>query len=414
MSVGAELIAAAVKTGDPKNLLSNLVNPDFFNPYEKNIYEFIKEHCLKHGVFPHKETLVENSITLPPVNEPVSYYSDRVYDRYVKTEMIDTIKSAQDLLHEKPSDAVKMMVQKMNKVIMSKPDFGMVDLFNTDDELMEQYWNKRNGIEDSGMLFGWPSLDEMSSGILPGDFITVSGRPSSGKTFLNLYIALKVWMEHKVPVLFVSMEMVTLPIAQRLMAMMTKIPLDHIRKGLMANSEIDRLKKAYTVGSNRGIPFDIVDGRGRYNTRDLLNTVMMTRPGLVVVDGAYLMKLPKKEAYGVPKHERIGAVAEFLKQDIATSQDTRVIASYQLNRESVKANFIDQSHIAGSDEIPQLSTIALAIQGDEKGVISVEKKRKVQILKGRNGEEGEFEINWQFKPRMDFAEVVEPEPMGYV
>jgi len=162
------------------------------------------------------------NIVLPTAAEPWTYYADKIYERYAKTRLIKILNDNEVGLKENPVQTVQDMISDLNKIIMANPEFGMVDLFNTESDVLGQFWSQRKGEDNAGILYGWPTLDEMSGGMQPADFITINGRAASGKTMLNLFIALTAWVKYRVPVLFVSMEMVVLPLAQRLIAMMTK------------------------------------------------------------------------------------------------------------------------------------------------------------------------------------------------
>lgn len=98
-------------------------------------------------------------------------------------------------------------------------------------------------------------------------------------------------------------------------------------------------------------------------------------PSAIFVDGAYLLKCEEKAG----KYEKIGEVCRELKE-LAMCCTAPVIASWQLNRESKKSKAIGIEHIAGADEIGQLSSIVLGLCEDE--TISAANKRKIKILKG--------------------------------
>ena len=150
-------------------------------------------------------------------------------------------------------------------------------------------------------------------------------------------------------------------------------------------------------------PLWVVDGNLTATVEDISALCYQLKPDAVFVDGAYLLKVPGK--FG--KYEKIGEIAQGLKSRIAGDHDVPVVASWQFNRESMKIKKGDKvglEHIAGSDEIGQLSSIVLGLfQEDSAETIT---RRKIDILKGRSGEIGEIFVKWDFQ-KMDFSEVEE-------
>ena len=59
----------------------------------------------------------------------------------------------------------------------------------------------------TGLSTGFFELDEMTSGLQPGDLVIVAGRPSMGKTAFALNVAEHVALVEKMPAAIFSMEM---------------------------------------------------------------------------------------------------------------------------------------------------------------------------------------------------------------
>jgi hypothetical protein len=59
-------------------------------------------------------------------------------------------------------------------------------------------------------------------------------------------------------------------------------------------------------------------------------------------------------------------------------------------------------NIGYSDAIGQISSIVLALEEEDSA--ETLHRRKLRLLKGRNGEVGEFDINWHFH-NMNFDQV---------
>ena len=87
-------------------------------------------------------------------------------------------------------------------------------------------------------------LDGLTGGLHDSEFIILAARPSMGKTALATNIAEHVAINEGLPVLFVSLEMSRLELAQRLLASQGKIDGIKFRSGMMSNEERAKLVEA--------------------------------------------------------------------------------------------------------------------------------------------------------------------------
>jgi len=230
---------------------------------------------------------------------------------------------------------------------------------------------------------------------------------NSGKTFLTLYSSLHGWTSGQRP-LFISMEMTKLLIAQRLAAIHSHTKLTHILTAGVTSEPFKMMSKILKGAKKKENPMWIVDGNMTATPQDIIMLCQQMNPTAVYVDGAYLLRNTNNR---LSKWDRMGENAEELKKVIATDLGIPVVASYQFSKESSKAKKKNKEGAApglediyGSDAIAQLSTVCLGLF-EEEGVAQLN-QRKVNILKGRNGEKGSFSIKWDFGHAMDFSEVI--------
>jgi replicative DNA helicase len=230
---------------------------------------------------------------------------------------------------------------------------------------------------------------------------------NSGKTFLLLFIMHYIWSKMKRPTLLVSMEMTPLPLIQRVAAMHTHKPLTHIKQAALSTAGYKQMTHGLKLMEDHPVPCWIVDGNLTATVEDIWALCKQLKPGALIIDGAYLLKHPDKR---MNKFARIDENAELIKQALATDLGIPTICSYQFNRDAAKkmkaskGEDIGLEDIGYSDAIGQLSTIVLGLLEEES--IATKMQRKVNILKGRNGEVGGFNINWDFN-LMNFQEVME-------
>jgi len=227
---------------------------------------------------------------------------------------------------------------------------------------------------------------------------------NSGKTFLGLHIAHNDWRGGGSP-LFVSMEMSKLQIVQRLTAMTSHQKLSNLIKGMMSTKHYAMVTSTLEANSLVERPFWVLDGKLSATVEDIVFKCRQLHPTSVIVDGAYLLRHQNKK---LDRWSRMTENAEGLKQQLSTDLDIPVLASYQFSREVAKKKKKDGEKagledIYGSDAIGQLSSVVLGLFEEES--IETEIRRKVDILKGRQGEKGSFLINWNFT-KMDFSEIL--------
>ena len=138
----------------------------------------------------------------------------------------------------------------------------------------------------------------------------------------------------------------------------------------------------------------IADGALSATVEDLQMLARQLQPDLLIIDGAYLLRHPNVR---LARHDRINTNVEDIKSFLAEALNIPVVQTFQFNREATKKKTLDEvglENIAGSDAIGQLSSVVLGLFEEES--IETKLKRVIRVMKGRNGETGEFTINWRF------------------
>ena len=297
----------------------------------------------------------------------------------------------------------------------------MTDLRQTHDLLLSVYAQQKQGFK--GLDFGWPYLDSMTGGMRKDDLISYVGRPALGKTWQMLYGAHYGWMQAEMnpelagsPRLFVSMEMDAVSIAQRIMSMHLSIPAFKVKNGQFTNvgpggGTLVKYQKGLKQLQGFKAPFWIVHGKLSATVADIEALAVQLKPEAIFIDGAYLLQNPKVRN----RFERVAENLDLLKRDIAPIAPT--VCSWQFKRPEKKKKGKDEvqedhdlDDIGYSDTIGQHSSLVLGLfQPDSVETIQ---RRRVKVLKGRNGETGEFMTNFRFDT-MDFSEYVEQEIDDY-
>jgi replicative DNA helicase len=259
-----------------------------------------------------------------------------------------------------------------------------------------------------GLMLGWPYLDKMTGGLNKGDVVSYVGRPGLGKTWQMLYGAYYGWAKADAdqtdPVgssrMFVSMEMNVLTIEQRLAAIHTKLPHGHIIKAQLTQPKgLNAYKAGIKEWKGYKAPFWVVDGNLTATVEDIMIIARQLKPDAIFIDGAYLLQNQKAK----DRYARVAENMDLIKRELASVAPT--VCSWQFKRSESKKtknkDDADLEDIGYSDAIGQHSSLVLGLFEDDN--VETLKTRKVKVLKGRNGETGEFKTKWLFD-KMDFSE----------
>ena len=115
--VALQIISKIIQTSDLSIYEDNLLTPDYFIGYEKEI-QFILDHKEKYGNVPDKETFLfhftneegKTSIQLVEVNESDRYLIDTIREEYLYYKSVPVIQKAADLLKTNSNEAVEYIM----------------------------------------------------------------------------------------------------------------------------------------------------------------------------------------------------------------------------------------------------------------------------------------------------------------
>lgn len=182
----------------------------------------------------------------------------------------------------------------------------------------------------TGVGTGFFDLDDITGGFQPEQLVIVAARPSMGKTAFALNVCDHVAVELKTPLLFVSLEMGELELAERLLCARSRIDGRKLRTGQhMGGREIAQLGKSYDEFRTAPIFIDDTPARNMLQiTANARRLKMREKLGLIVVD---YIQLIDSESSRDSRQEQIAKISRRLKT-LARELHVPVIALSQLNR----------------------------------------------------------------------------------
>ncbi len=194
---------------------------------------------------------------------------------------------------------------------------------------------RRGTGQDGGMHTGFPALDALlSGGFRRGNLVIVAGRPGMGKTAFAGGIALNA-AAAGVPTLFLSMEMADTELADRMIAVAGRVPLDDILAGNMAGDAGDRILKG--TARLHELPL-VIDEQGCLSLFEIASKARSVKRqhglGLLVIDYIQLAAGDGKNRQQRNRghHPRV----EIAGQGIADSGDCPVAAFAEVRGTDIK------------------------------------------------------------------------------
>jgi replicative DNA helicase len=243
----------------------------------------------------------------------------------------------------------------------------------------------------AGVPTGFVDLDELTSGLQPGNLIVVAARPGVGKSSFVTNLARNIAVGEGAqgapgsPVLMFSLEMSRFEIGMRLLCGEARVAWDKVRSGRVATDEWTRIADA--AETLHEAPLYIVDS-GNVTIVDIRAKARRLRSsrqglGLVIVDYLQLMQ---GHGRSESRQQEVAEISRSLKL-LAKELEIPVIAVSQLNRnpESRGDKRPQLSDLRESGAIEQDADIVMFIHREDSDDPQVKGKADLIVAKHRNG-----------------------------
>ena len=246
---------------------------------------------------------------------------------------------------------------------------------------------------------GYHWLDDMLGGFKPAELIILASRPSMGKTAFALNVLRNMAVDQKKNVALFSLEMSSDQIADRILSMVSGIPMWKITKGQLDTEDFTVMGEAMEVLSETNV---FIDDKWSTTIPELKSKIRRlkiekTQLDLVIVDYLQLMSWTNSW-YSWNRVQEISEISRWLKE-LARELEIPIMALSQLSREVEKR----------VDKKPQLSDLreSGAIEQDADAVIMLHREdyydpdtdkkwlTDICLRKNRNGPVGESELYFE-------------------
>ncbi len=334
----------------------------------------------------------------------IEYYAKIVLEKSIFRKLIVSSNEIQNEAYEARDPAYDVLDRAEQKIFALsesrlKGGFkNITDVLNRTFEHIDSIHKKK--WYTTGIPTGLTDLDDLTSGLQPGDLDILAGRPSMGKTALALTIARNSAVEFNVPVGIFSIEMADYQLAMRFLCAEARVDSHAVRTGKLPKEQWQRL--SMQTGRLSKAPIFIDDSP----TLTMMEIRAKSRRlkaehdiQLIIVDYLQLIKGQRAEN----RQQEITEISRSLKA-LAKEINVPVLAVSQLSR---------AVEMRGGDHRPQLSDLreSGAIEQDADVVLFIyrksiydrragkdekyledENKAQIIVAKQRNGPTGTIDV----------------------
>jgi replicative DNA helicase len=416
---------------------------DFFKKANGSIYDIMTElnnGSLKTVDYVHLKQLLEdrnllnavggedylvNIAAAVPSAASASHYARLVKEKSVVRQLIA---AAGEILHDaysNPEDPEDILGEAERRIFSiaqqseSRHAEKLDELLNLAIEQLEA----NDGRIITGVGTGYPSLDEITSGLQIGEMVIVAARPSMGKTALALNIAENIVMRGT-PVAFFSLEMSRQQLVQRLLSSRASVSGHKIRRNMLSDRDMEAIIQA--TNDLMGKPLFIDDTPSltitqlRAKARRLKQSENV---GVILVDYLQLMTSGKRAE---SRQQEVSDISRSIKA-LARELEVPVVCLSQLNRaaEQREGHRPRMSDLRESGSIEQDADVVAMLhresyyhQSDPSWMEANEDKHSLAeliIAKQRNGPTATVKLTWDNTCTRfyDWTNATPPEGAGF-
>lgn len=319
-------------------------------------------------------------------------------DRYVSLQVSDLKNKLGDA---STADALNE-IQKTLQSIKSSVDLETFENKSVKDYLptfVEKYRSKKENPDfEKGIMTGFSYLDAATNGLLPSDFILVSGSSGSGKSVVLNALSTSIWMgENKITdtefkkgasCIYFSLEMPYEQCHARFIAGLAGVPSRSIENATLTKSEFARLKQALDFIKRYPYEFRIVD-LADATVSDIGNVLDQCNQNYDLITCDYL-NIIKSSGNEDSDWLSQGMISYDLRKLVRGKRKSIMLTGNQLNRANNNSDKIGLHRLSRSGTVATNCTLILQIEDRENETKYAD--MSLHIIKNRRGSKGNFSV----------------------
>lgn len=292
------IVAKIIDEQDVNPLLSRGVTPDWFvNETHREAIGFILRHQEKYGNLPTKVTFTGQMGTtyrLFTVEESMDYLLDKQAEFLRWQAARRVLPDVEDLLDAGNTEGAIAAIQSALQRIDSYQPVATTLVDSMEPSRLDARWDEyqRRKSDDAliGMSTGFPSIDDTTLGLQPGQLVTILAQPKVGKTTLCLSIGNHVFHHYDAAILFVSYEMSIREMEMRQESLMAGISFRDLQNGSLTPLEERKYEKWLAQAKTEyDLPFHFMDAISGSTVGAVRAQAERLEPTLIIIDGIYMM-----------------------------------------------------------------------------------------------------------------------------
>lgn len=395
MNNDARLISKIVEDRNIGVALERNVNEHWFaDVNDKKMFRFLHNHYTNYQECPSLDVILENFPTYQTlgIQDRIDYLIDRAVENRRKASVIKTIDEVLSSI-EKNQDHEGAIIS-MERGLIRLEEEGLTrsnDLEITDaaKHAKEEYEFRKANPGLLGLATGFPTMDEATSGLQPGQLIVIVAPPKTGKSTLALQIALNAHLNGKVP-MFMSFEMSNSEQKSRYYAMRARISHRRLMTGTLNPDEETRYFKIVESIERMNERFWFVDSSGGQTVGAVTSKVQSKNPDIVFIDGTYLMIDEQSGESNTP--QAITNITRSLKR-LAQKINKPIVISTQALTWKMKKGQVTADSIGYSSSFHQDADVIFGLQREDE---NVDDTRLLRVVASRNGGLSEVSLMWDW------------------
>ncbi len=347
---------------------------------------------------------VANSV---PNAAHAEHYAKLIREHATRRMLIDSATSILESAYDASGETASLLSDAEQKIFAIQEGRGNAEVHEVRDVLMEAMdrldARMKGQHSDAATETGFHDLDELLGGLHQNELIILAARPSMGKTAFALNITEHASIVTNRPVLFVSLEMSRVELADRMLCSLAQVDSHKLRNATISKDDSKKLfQKANEISE---APLYIDDSPSRTVGEIAAAARRITRAtgaplGLIAID---YLQLIEPDNPSDPRQEQVAKIARRLK-GLARELQVPLLCLAQLNRqaEASKDNRPRLSHLRESGAIEQDADVVMFVHreeyyrtGEEQEQVSGE--ADIIVAKQRNGPIGDIELLWHRK-----------------
>ena len=290
-------------------------------------------------------------------------------------------------------DEFMAAARDMSQMFISGKIARFTDVKSRIQKYHEQKWD--GGVK--GILYGIPEIDNVTNGIQPHEYITVSGWSGTGKSTLTMFILFNAWLQGKTPLLF-SLEMESEAIMRKFDTLKTNFSYNNLKRFDLSDEEMAKWERAAEDIEQAKSDIIVIDDVGRCTVERVYSEMQRYRPDIVAIDYITLMETTRTT------NAHWEAVTQITRDLKMTARDLNIPIIGVAQTNAVSDGEFKGSNIAYSKSIVRDSDVMFDLFCDDE--MRQAKKMQLRLVKNRDGRALNTELLWDvefmnFKPWRD-------------